>query len=57
VNLARHKGINAETALARANAKFEKRFRQVEIMAGGNPQNFTLEELDKFWEKAKKMPN
>jgi len=53
VNLARHKGINAETALARANAKFEKRFRQVEIMAGGNPQNFTLEELDKYWEIAK----
>jgi len=54
VNLARHKGINAETALARANAKFEKRFRQVEILAGGNPQNFTLEELDKFWNEAKK---
>jgi MazG family protein len=53
VNLARHKGINAETALARANAKFEKRFRQVEIMAGGKPQDFTLEELDVFWEKAK----
>ena len=53
VNLARHKGINAETALARANSKFEKRFRQVEIMAGGKPQNFTLEELDKFWELAK----
>jgi len=57
VNLARHKGINAETALSRANSKFEKRFRQVEIMAGGKTQNFTLEELDKFWEKAKKMPN
>ncbi|MDR2593199.1 MAG: nucleoside triphosphate pyrophosphohydrolase [Fibromonadaceae bacterium] len=57
INLARHKGINAETALARANAKFEKRFRQVEIMAGGSPQNFTLEELDKFWEKAKKEPD
>jgi tRNA threonylcarbamoyl adenosine modification protein (Sua5/YciO/YrdC/YwlC family) len=55
VNLARHKGINAETALARANAKFEKRFRQVEILAGGKPQNFTLEELDKFWNKAKAM--
>jgi len=55
VNLARHKGINAETALARANAKFEKRFRQVEIMAGGKPQNFTLEELDGFWEEAKKI--
>jgi MazG family protein len=53
VNLARHKGINAEVALARANAKFEKRFRQVEIMAGGKPQNFTLEELDEFWNKAK----
>jgi MazG family protein len=55
VNLARHKGINAETALARANAKFEKRFRQVEIMAGGKPQNYTLEELDSFWNKAKAM--
>jgi len=54
VNLARHKGINAETALARANAKFEKRFRQVEIMAGGKPQDFTLEQLEQFWEKAKK---
>jgi len=54
VNLARHKGINAETALARANAKFEKRFRQVEILAGGKPQDFTLEELDKFWNEAKK---
>jgi MazG family protein len=53
VNLARHKGINAETALARANAKFEKRFRQVEILAGGKPQNFTLEELDTFWNEAK----
>jgi MazG family protein len=53
VNLARHKGINAETALARANAKFEKRFRQVEIMAKGRPQDITLEELDKFWNKAK----
>ena len=54
VNLARHKGINAETALARANAKFENRFRQVEVMAGGKPQDFTLEQLDEFWEKAKK---
>jgi MazG family protein len=53
VNLARHKGINAETALARANAKFEKRFRQVEAMAGGRPQDFTLEQLDEFWNKAK----
>jgi MazG family protein len=53
VNLARHKGINTETALARANAKFEKRFRQVEILAGGKPQNFTLEELDTFWNEAK----
>ena len=53
VNLARHKGISAEIALARANAKFEKRFRQVEIMAGGRPQDFTLEQLDGFWNKSK----
>jgi len=55
VNLARHKGINAETALARANTKFEKRFRQVEIMANGKPQDFTLEQLDEFWNKAKQL--
>ena len=54
VNLARHKGINAETALARANAKFENRFRKVEIMAGGKPQDYTLEELDNFWNEVKK---
>jgi MazG family protein len=54
VNLARHKGINAEVALAKANAKFEKRFRQVEILAGGSSQNFTLEQLDEFWNQAKK---
>jgi len=55
VNLARHKGINAETALAKANSKFEKRFRLVEIKAGGRPQDFTLEQLDKFWDEAKKL--
>jgi MazG family protein len=53
VNLARHKGINAEVALTKANTKFETRFRQVEKMAGGKPQNFTLEQLDEFWNKAK----
>jgi MazG family protein len=54
VNLARHKGINAETALTRANTKFETRFKQVEKMANNRPQDFTLEELDKFWNDAKK---
>jgi ATP diphosphatase len=28
VNLARHTSVNAETALIKANRKFEKRFRQ-----------------------------
>lgn len=54
VNLARHKNINAEIALRKANNKFEKRFRKVEILAGGNIKNFTLEELNSFWEQAKK---
>ena len=55
VNLARHKGINAEIALTKANAKFETRFRKVETLAGGRPQDFTLEELDGFWNEAKSI--
>ena len=56
VNLARHVGVDAETALRAANAKFERRFRAVEAEVegrGGRLQDSTLEELDACWERAK----
>lgn len=44
VNLARHHGVDAEAALTRSNAKFERRFRQVERLAA--QRSTTLDELD-----------
>ena len=56
VNLSRHLDVNPEAALARANAKFDRRFRMVEgyVSAGGNPWNtYSPEELDELWNRAK----
>jgi MazG family protein len=53
VNLARHKGINAELAMKRANAKFDRRFRAVEKLAGPDIRLKTLEELDAYWTRVK----
>lgn len=50
VNWARKHGLDAELALASANRKFEKRFRQMEI-AGINGKN--LLELEELWQQAK----
>ena len=49
VNLARHLGVDAETALAGANAKFEQRFREMEraiAESGGSLQDHDLESLE-----------
>lgn len=57
VNLSRHLGLNAETALMRASAKFDKRFRRVETLAleKGKPlQDMTLAEMDELWNLAKR---
>ncbi len=56
VNLARHLGVDAEGALRAANAKFERRFRNMEgiaserntTVAGHEPQT-----LDTLWREAK----
>ncbi len=56
VNLARHVNIDAEAALVKANAKFEKRFRQVEELASeqqGELSKMTLAELDALWDETK----
>lgn len=57
VNLARHMGVDPENALGRANAKFERRFRdmELEITEKGHAINdFSLETLDREWRAAKK---
>ena len=56
VNVARHSGIEAEFATVHANAKFERRFRRVESLAGGAEamKQMTLTQLDAFWNQAKR---
>ena len=56
-NLARHLGVDAESALEGTSAKFARRFRAVEAAAkagGRNLKDMTLAEMDEFWDKAKK---
>ncbi len=57
VNLARHMGVDAETALREANRKFERRFRKIEARvsaSGGTLENTSLEAMDRLWEEAKR---
>jgi len=56
VNLARKLGADAEEALRRTNAKFERRFRFIEQeleKRGKMPAESTLEEMDALWNAAK----
>ncbi|PLV62859.1 nucleoside triphosphate pyrophosphohydrolase [Erwinia sp. B116] len=56
VNLSRHLGKKAETALQKANTKFERRFRQVEqiITAQGmSMPQATLEQMEAAWQQLK----
>ncbi len=55
-NLARHLGVDPETAVRKANARFERRFRAVEAALaarGRRPEEATLEEMDALWNEAK----
>ncbi|MDH3337137.1 MAG: nucleoside triphosphate pyrophosphohydrolase [Gammaproteobacteria bacterium] len=57
VNLARHLDVDAEQALASANQKFERRFRDMEraIADTGKPlREHALESLEMAWRAAKK---
>jgi ATP diphosphatase len=56
VNMARHLEVDPETALAAANRKFERRFRDMELAvaeSGKKLDEQTLETLDKAWRAAK----
>ena len=57
VNYARFRGIDPETALDRTNKKFIKRFQYLEQeaeKAGKQLHDMKLEEMDVYWEQAKK---
>ncbi len=53
VNLARWNKIDAEQALIRANNKFMTRFRKMEELSDKDLSEYSLEEWDKLWKKAK----
>ena len=57
VNLARWHKIDAEQALLRANKKFTKRFRKMEELAEKPLEEYSYEEFDILWKKAKKFDN
>tara|TARA_B000000441_G_C21512204_1_gene215656 strand:- start:210 stop:389 length:180 start_codon:yes stop_codon:yes gene_type:complete len=58
INYARFLKVNPENALERTNKKFIKRFQYLEEKAKENNKSLkemTLEEMDVFWEEAKKI--
>ncbi|KGR76577.1 bifunctional methyltransferase/pyrophosphohydrolase YabN [Ureibacillus manganicus] len=57
VNIARFYKISPEEAMVHANEKFSRRFQYVEkkVKQSGKPfSEFTLEQLDAFWDEAKR---
>jgi len=58
VNLTRHAGVDFSSALRHANAKFERRFRQMETLAAADGVPFgerTLTEQEQLWQQAKAL--
>ncbi|RQW63783.1 nucleoside triphosphate pyrophosphohydrolase [Vibrio viridaestus] len=56
VNLSRHLKCDPEVALQKANLKFTRRFKGIESIVyqqGKNLDDFSLEQLDAFWEQVK----
>lgn len=53
VNLLRRHGIDAEHALRAGNAKFERRFRAMEALAGAEFPKLTLDKQDALWNQVK----
>ena len=54
VNYARHRGVDPETALRGATAKFERRFRHMETVSNQSLGSLTLDQLEHLWIIAKR---
>ena len=57
INYSRFIGIEPEEALENTNSKFTKRFKHLENSIkkeGKNLMKMNLQEMDKYWDKAKK---
>jgi XTP/dITP diphosphohydrolase len=57
VNYARYIGVNPEDALEKTNKKFIRRFQYIETESakdGKKVESMTLEQMDIYWNKAKK---
>lgn len=56
VNLVRAYGLDAEDSLRRANAKFERRFRAMEQLAGGDEPfaALSLDDQEALWQRVKR---
>jgi ATP diphosphatase len=52
-NLARRHGIDPEAALRAGNAKFERRFRAMEALAGPAFATLPLERQEEYWQRVK----
>ncbi len=58
VNIIRRYGVDAEQALKASNAKFERRFRQMEDLASGAGETFadlSLDQQEAYWQQVKKF--
>lgn len=53
VNLVRAYGVDAEEALRRGNAKFERRYRAMEMIAGEKFGELSLDEQEALWQAVK----
>lgn len=56
INLARHRQVNPESALQRANQKFTQRFQAIEnhlAAAGKSPRECDLNQLETLWQRVK----
>jgi tetrapyrrole methylase family protein/MazG family protein len=55
VQWARHEGLDAETALARTNRKFQRRFEKMEEIGGTEFASLPLEQKEMLWQQAKRF--